>query len=125
VLVDGDVLELSDDGARLSPERVPVGRVSVEGTKLGDVDAETLRMRKRLSFEGLVVVADVGGRLRVNALGVASEATLPPIVAEAEAAAEAARKDPGGLDVATAVRRAVARAFVAARGKKPRVLAML
>jgi ribonuclease J len=125
VLVDGDVLELGDDGARLSPERVPVGRVSVEGTQLGDVDAETLRMRKRLSFEGLVVVADVGGRLRVTALGVASEATLPPIVAEAEAAAEAARKDPGGLDVATAVRRAVARAFLMARGKKPRVLALL
>jgi hypothetical protein len=46
-------------------------------------------------------------------------------VAEAEAAAEAARKDPGGLDVATAVRRAVARAFVVARGKKPRVVALL
>jgi ribonuclease J len=125
VLVDGDVLELGDGGARLAAERVPAGRVSVEGSALGDVDADTLRMRKRLAGDGVVLVADVGGKLRVSALGVAAEATLPPIVAAAEAAAEAARRDPAGLDVATAVRRAVARAFVAARGKKPRVIALV
>jgi len=125
VLVDGDVLELGDDGARMSAERVPAGRVSLEGTQLGDVDADTLRARRRLAFEGVVVVADVAGRLRVTAVGVASEAALAPAVAAAEAAAEAARRDPGGLDVATAVKRAVARAFMDARGKKPRVVAML
>jgi ribonuclease J len=125
VLVDGDVLELHDDGARLAAERVPAGRVSLEGTQLGDVDAETLRARRRLAFDGVVLVADVAGKLRVTALGVAAESVLPPILAAAEAAAEAARKDPGGLDVATAVRRAVARAFADARGKKPRVVALL
>ena len=67
VLVDGDVLELHDDGARLSPERVPAGRVSLEGTELGDVDAETLRLRRRLAFDGVVLVADVGGRLARHA----------------------------------------------------------
>jgi hypothetical protein len=61
----------------------------------------------------------------VTALGVASEATLAPVLADAEAAAEAARRDPGSVDVVTAVQRAVARAFVAARGKKPRVVALL
>ena len=125
VLVDGDVLELGDDGARLSPERVPAGRVALEGTQLGDVDAETLRTRRRLAFDGVAVVAEVAGRLRVTAVGVAREAALPPILAAAEAAAEAARRDPGGLDLPTAVRRAVARAFLDARGKKPRVVAML
>jgi len=125
VLVDGDVLELGDDGARLSAERVPAGRVSLEGTQLGDVDADTLRMRRRLAFEGVVMVADVAGKLRVTTMGVAAEPTLPPIVQAAEAAAEAARKDAAGSDVATAVRRAVARAFADARGKKPRVIALL
>src|SRR5205823_10215720 len=94
VLVDGDVLELRDDGARLAAERVPAGRVSVEGTQLGDVDPETLRMRRRLAFEGVVVVADVAGKLRVTTVGVAAESTLAPIIAAAEAAAESARRDP-------------------------------
>ena len=58
-------------------------------------------------------------------MGVASERALPRLVADAEAAAEAARKDPGGVDVPTAVKRAVARAFLAARGKKPRVIALV
>ena len=125
VLVDGDVLELGPDGARLLDERVPAGRVSLEGTRVGDVDAETLRWRRRLAYEGVVVVGDVGGRLRVTTHGVASESTLGEILADAEAAAEEARRDPGGLDVATAVRRAVARAFLQARGRKPRVVALL
>jgi ribonuclease J len=125
VLVDGDVLELGDDGARLAAERVPAGRVSLEGTQLGDVDADTLRARRRLAYEGVVLVADVSGKLRVTTMGVAAEATLPSIVAAAEAAAEAARKDPAGVDVPTAVKRAVARAFADARGKKPRVIALL
>ncbi len=125
VLVDGDVLALEDDGARLLQERVPAGRVPLEGTRVGDVDAETLRMRRRLAGDGVVVVAEVRGAMRVTALGVAAEATLAAIIAEAEAAAEAARRDPGGLDVPTAVQRAVARVFVAARGKKPRVVTMV
>ena len=125
VLVDGDVLELHDDGARLAAERVPAGRVSLEGTQVGDVDADTLRMRRRLAYDGVVLVADVAGKLRVTTLGVAAESALAPIVAEAEAAAEAARKDPEGLDIATAVKRAVSRTFVAARGKKPRIMVLV
>jgi ribonuclease J len=125
VLVDGDVLALDDDGARLVEEQLPAGRVSVEGTRLGDVDADTLRARRRLASDGVAVVADVGGRLRVEVVGVAAAATLAAVVADAEAAAEAARRDPGALDVATAVQRAVARVFVQARGRKPRVIALV
>ena len=125
VLVDGDVLELGDDGARLSTERVPAGRVALEGSTVGEVDGDVLRARRRLAYDGVAFVADVGGRLRVTTMGVASEQALPRLVADAEAAAEAARKDPGGVDVATAVKRAVARAFLAARGKKPRVIALV
>jgi len=125
VLVDGDVLLLDDDGPRLLDEHVPAGRVSVEGTQLGDVDSETLRARRRLAGDGLVVVADVGGRLRVETQGLAAAEVLPPMVADAEAAAEAARREPGGLDVATAVKRAVARSFMQARGRKPQVIVLL
>jgi ribonuclease J len=111
-------------------ERVPAGRVSVEGTRLGDVDADTLRARRRLAYDGIVIVADVAGKLRVTAQGVASESTLPPIIADAEAAAEEARRTSLGNgarapDIAEAVRRAVLRTFSQARGKKPRVIAML
>jgi ribonuclease J len=130
VLVDGDVLEIGPDGARMLEERVPAGRVSVEGTRLGDVDADTLRARRRLAYDGIVIVADIAGKLRVTAQGVASESTLPPIIADAEAAAEEARRTSLGNgarapDIAEAVRRAVLRTFSQARGKKPRVIAML
>jgi ribonuclease J len=125
VLTDGDVLEVGADAARLLPERVPAGRVSLEGTRVGDVDAETLRWRRRLAWDGVALVADVGGRLRVTTLGVASEHTLSAIIADAEAAAEQARRDAAGQDVAAAVQRAVARVFQQARGKKPRVVALL
>ncbi|HEY2746565.1 MAG TPA: ribonuclease J, partial [Polyangia bacterium] len=126
VLVDGDVLELHDDGARLAAERVPAGRVSLEGTQVGDVDADTLRARRRLAFDGVAFVADVAGKLRVTTIGVAAEgAALAAMIADAEAAAETARKEAAGGDVEGAVRRAVARAFVAARGKKPRVVALV
>lgn len=125
VLCDGDILELGPDGARLLDERAPAGRVSLEGTRSGDVDGETLRWRRRLAWDGIVVVADIAGRLRVRALGVAADDALPPIIADAEAAAESARRDPAPLDAATAVQRAVARVFQQARGKRPRVLAMI
>jgi mRNA degradation ribonuclease J1/J2 len=125
VLVDGDILELTADGARLLEERVPAGRVSLEGTQLGDVDHEVLRARRRLAGDGVVFVAEVAGKLRIEAHGVCNATTLPAIVADAEAAAEAARQDPGGVDVPTAVKRAVQRAFLRARGRKPRVIALV
>ncbi|HEX4457046.1 MAG TPA: ribonuclease J [Polyangia bacterium] len=125
VLVDGDILELTESGARLLEERVPTGRVSLEGTQLGDVDHEVLRARRRMAGDGVVFVAEVAGKLRVEAHGVANATTLPAIVADAEAAAEAARRDPGGVDVPTAVRRAVQRTFMRARGRKPRVIALV
>ena len=119
MLVDGDVLELHDDGARLAAERVPAGRVSLEGTQLGDVDAETLRMRRRLAFDGIVLVADVAGKLRVTTLGVASESAAAHHRRSGSRRRSRSQRIPAGLDLATAVRRAVARAFTEARGKKP------
>jgi ribonuclease J len=122
--LDGDVVEVDAEGARVVA-KVPVGRVSIEGSSLGDVDGETLRARRRFAAVGVVVVAVVGSGVRVTAEGVASEPALAPLLADAELAAEAALHDPGAVDHATAVRRAVTRVFWRARGKKPHVIALV
>ncbi len=55
VLVDGDVLELREDGARTG-ERVPADYVYVDGLGVGDVDHIVLRDRLHLATDGMVVV---------------------------------------------------------------------
>jgi ribonuclease J len=54
LLEDGDVLELADTGARRA-ERVPAGRVFVDGTGVGEVEKVVLRDRRHLSEGGLVL----------------------------------------------------------------------
>jgi ribonuclease J len=55
VLVDGDVLELDDQGARVNG-RVPADYVYVDGLGVGDVDRVVLRDRQHLASDGMVVV---------------------------------------------------------------------
>ena len=63
VLTDGDVLEIDEDGARVTDERVPADYVYVDGLGVGDVDQILLRDRAHLANEGmLVVVAAVDRR---------------------------------------------------------------
>jgi ribonuclease J len=54
LLEDGDVLELSTAGAE-RPERVPAGRVFVDGRGVGEVGDVVLRDRRHLSEDGLVL----------------------------------------------------------------------
>jgi ribonuclease J len=54
LLEDGDVLELRDTGAQRA-ERVPAGRVFVDGTGVGEVEEFVLRDRRHLSEGGLVL----------------------------------------------------------------------
>jgi ribonuclease J len=54
LLEDGDVLELTDTGARRA-ERVAAGRVFVDGKGVGDVEGVVLRDRRHLSEGGLVL----------------------------------------------------------------------
>jgi hypothetical protein len=63
--------------------------------------------------------------MRVEAHGVAAAESLPLILSEAEAAAETAMRDSDGKDAAQEVQRAVARVFAHARGRKPRVIALV
>lgn len=54
LLEDGDVLELGSDGAERA-ERVPAGRVFVDGKGIGEVGDVVLRDRRHLSEDGLVL----------------------------------------------------------------------
>jgi ribonuclease J len=54
LLEDGDVLEIRSDGAERA-ERVPAGRVFVDGKGIGEVGDVVLRDRRHLSEDGLVL----------------------------------------------------------------------
>jgi len=54
LLEDGDVLEIGVDGVE-RPERVPAGRVFVDGKGVGEVGDVVLRDRRHLSEDGLVL----------------------------------------------------------------------
>ena len=54
-LVDGEVLEVFDSGARRG-ETVGVGRVFVDGGGVGDVDEAVVRDRRHLAEDGVVTV---------------------------------------------------------------------
>jgi ribonuclease J len=55
VLLDGDVLEIDEQGARQG-ERVSANYVYVDGLGVGDVDHVVLRDRRHLASDGVIVV---------------------------------------------------------------------
>ena len=55
VLEDGDVFEITEDGAEVV-EHIPAGHVFVDGLRLWDVRSSVLRDRRHLSRDGFVVV---------------------------------------------------------------------
>ena len=55
VLEDGDVLELSDDGARVE-EKVSARRIFIDGLNRRDHRSQVFRQRRTLSKDGVVVV---------------------------------------------------------------------
>jgi ribonuclease J len=55
VLEDGDVLELTNDSARVNG-KVGTGHVYVDGLSVGDIGGVVLRTRRMLSRDGIVVV---------------------------------------------------------------------
>jgi ribonuclease J len=54
VIENGDRLLLDRSGARIG-ERVPTGRVFIDGTRTGEIGDEVIRDRKHLAADGLVV----------------------------------------------------------------------
>lgn len=51
---NGDVIRFDGDGGRIA-DRAPVGRVLIDGTRIGEVGDEVLRDRRHLAADGLVV----------------------------------------------------------------------
>jgi ribonuclease J len=57
---NGDVIRFDDEGGRIA-DKVPAGRVLIDGTRSGEVGDEVLRDRRHLSGDGLVVpVVSIG-----------------------------------------------------------------
>ncbi len=55
IMEDGDVLELSPQGGRVTG-KIPSGNVYVDGLSVGDIGSVVLRNRRMLSRDGIVVV---------------------------------------------------------------------
>jgi ribonuclease J len=51
---NGDVIRIDEGGARVA-DRVPAGRILIDGTRSGEVGDEVLRDRRHLAGDGLVV----------------------------------------------------------------------
>jgi ribonuclease J len=58
---NGDVIRFDDEGGRIA-DKVPAGRVLIDGTRSGEVGDEVLRDRRHLSGDGLVVAVVSIGR---------------------------------------------------------------
>jgi ribonuclease J len=51
---NGDLIRVDEDGARIA-EKLPAGRILIDGTRSGEVGDEVLRDRRHLAGDGLVV----------------------------------------------------------------------
>lgn len=61
LIEDGDVLEFRD-GTATVVDRIPIGRVAVDGTQIGDVDDVQIRDRGKLAATGTIVAFAVLAR---------------------------------------------------------------
>jgi len=134
VVEDGAVVELSDGGVRLAPERLPVGRVYADREDMGQGIAEVVIRDRRLLAESGVVTAvlvvdrGTGAVVRgpdLYAVGVAGfDGNAEPIRAEALAAL--AELSPwarsSAAEVQEALRAAVRRWFRREGLRRPSVL---
>ena len=132
---DGDVLRLEPGAARVV-DRVPAGRVLIDGTRTGEIGDEVLRDRRHLAADGLVVpivtISSQTGNLEQTPMvvtrGLAADARHEAMLAEApellartiEAAPIEERTDPGLLK--ERIRQEMQRLFRKRAGRRPLVL---
>jgi ribonuclease J len=132
---DGDVVRLDETGARVA-DRVPAGRVLIDGSRTGEIVDEVLRDRKHVAADGLVVgvvainrqtgTVDESPEIITRGLAIdpRQDAMLreaPALVTRAIAAAPLeARTDPGLLK--EVVRLELQRMFRKRAGRRPLVL---
>ena len=133
---DGDVLRFDGDGGRVA-DRVPAGRVLIDGTRTGEIGDEVLRDRRHLAGDGLVVAvvainapdrrARAGARAHHARAWRPTRGTTtmlreaPDLLARAiEAAPREERTDPGLLK--ERIRVEMQRMFRKRAGRRPLVL---
>lgn len=132
---DGDVLRLEPGAARVV-DRVPAGRVLIDGTRTGEIGDEVLRDRRHLAGDGLVVpivtISSQTGGLEQTPIvvtrGLAADSRHEAMLAEApellartiESAPREERTDPGLLK--ERIRQEMQRLFRRRAGRRPLVL---
>lgn len=132
------VVQKNGDLVRLAPGKpgkfgeVRAGRLVLDGDVITPADGEAMVMRRRLAYNGIVIVAiDAKGRARVAGVGVPLDEDYAAFVEEAETDVMealgklkgAARRD--DAQVTEAARLAARRAAQRWSGKKPHVQVML
>lgn len=132
------IFQKNGDLVRLAPGKpgkfgeVRAGRLLLDGDIIAPADGQGIVMRRRLAFNGLVVVAlDQRGQVEVAGIGLPLEEDYPEFCAEAAADVRkavtslkgGARKDRAA--VIEAARLAARRAATRWSGKKPQVQVML
>lgn len=127
---NGDVIRLDKAGPQVVDE-VYAGRLALDGKRLTPFESEAIKGRRRLSFNGSLVVTlvvDQKGRVlrdpQVSAPGLAADEAddlIDDLMDAVEDAVEAARADKARDDAALSelVRRAVRRAARELTGKRP------
>ena len=132
---DGDVLRFDGTGASVA-DRVPAGRILIDGTRTGEIADEVLRDRRHLAGDGLVVpVVAINGQTgaleqppEVITRGLAVDANYEAVIREApellaraiESASPEERTDPGLLK--ERIRVELQRLFRKRAGRRPLVL---
>jgi ribonuclease J len=126
---NGDVIHLAP-GKPGKVGEVHTGRLVLDGDIIVPADGEAIVMRRRLSRDGLLIVAlDGKGGAQVHGIGLPLDEDYDEFVAEAQAdVAEALRKLKGARDpaaVTEAARLAARRAAQRWSGKKPQTKVLL
>jgi ribonuclease J len=132
---DGDVLRFDGATGQVA-DRVPAGRILIDGTRTGEIGDEVLRDRKHLAGDGLVVpviavnsqTGTVESAPELITRGLAVDARHADLLREApdlliraiEAAPVEERTDPGLLK--ERVRQELQRLFRKRAGRRPLVL---
>ncbi len=135
VLEDGDILEISNDGARVV-DSIPAGPIYLDGPTVIDTDSDILRERRSLARDGVVVVCagldgegNILGPVQVAASGFMEQHDLPDAL---RGLAEAVEMEVAGLllennlESARAKIRKVARQFLRSNlNKRPMIIPVI
>ena len=135
VLEDGDILEISNEGARVV-DSIPAGPIYLDGPTVIDADSDILRERRSLARDGVVVVCagldgegNILGPVQVAASGFMEQHDLPDAL---RGLAEAVEMEVAGLllennlESARAKIRKVARQFLRSNlNKRPMIIPVI